>query len=50
MGPFSICVNDSELAETFSVAVGVIFSVTAMVCGVLVTVAGAVAVIVTVPV
>jgi hypothetical protein len=43
-------VNDSELAETLSVVVGVIFNVTAIVCGVLVTVAGAVAVIVTVPV
>jgi hypothetical protein len=43
-------VNESELAETFSVAVDVIFNVTATVCGVLVTVAGAVAVIVTVPV
>jgi hypothetical protein len=43
-------VNDSEFVETTIAAVGTIFNVTATVCGVLVTVAGAVAVIVIVPV
>jgi hypothetical protein len=43
------CVNDRDVGETASVALGVIFNVTLIVCGLLATF-GVVAVIVTVPV
>ena len=44
------CVKDREAGETASVAVGVIFNVTGIVCGLLATFPGLVAAIVTVPV
>ena len=47
--PPGTCVNESELWDTLSVFADVTFNVTAMVCGLLVTVA-APAVMVTVPV